>query len=174
MAIQMRRGQSADFVPEKLVPGEWAVSQDNSKIYMCVRPGVVVEIGSSASFEVLVQIAEAWAVGTKNGEPVDIADIQYNNNSKYYAEQASFDKQDTELFKNQAEDSAKDAKNSELQSEDYCNRSETAWNNVDNAMKLITPSMSVDFNTGILSYDGSFFDFILDRTNGHLKWGVAI
>lgn len=31
--------------------------------------------------------SEAWAVGTKNGEPVTSADEQYENNAKYYSEQ---------------------------------------------------------------------------------------
>lgn len=32
--------------------------------------------------------AEAWAVGTRNGIPVDSSDPTYHNNAKYYAEQA--------------------------------------------------------------------------------------
>lgn len=35
--------------------------------------------------------AEAWAVGTKGGIPVSSDDPQFNNNSKYYAEQAADD-----------------------------------------------------------------------------------
>lgn len=45
MAIQMRRGQSVDFDPSKMLPGEWAVSVDNDSqkqmVYMCFAPGVV-------------------------------------------------------------------------------------------------------------------------------------
>ena len=33
--------------------------------------------------------AEAWAVGTRNGEPVEQSDPTYQNNSKWYAEQAA-------------------------------------------------------------------------------------
>lgn len=33
--------------------------------------------------------AEAWAVGTKDGVPVDDTEPQYNNNSKYWAEQSA-------------------------------------------------------------------------------------
>lgn len=35
-----------------------------------------------------VSDAEAWAVGTRNGIPVDSSDPTYHNNAKYYAEQA--------------------------------------------------------------------------------------
>lgn len=38
---------------------------------------------------VYAQQSEAWAVGTIDGAPVESTDIQYNNYSKYYAEQAA-------------------------------------------------------------------------------------
>ena len=45
MAIQMRRGQSVDFDPTKMLTGEWAVSIDNETqkqmVYMCFAPGAV-------------------------------------------------------------------------------------------------------------------------------------
>ena len=88
MAIQMRRGNQVDFDPSKMVPGEWAISQDEQHVYMCFTTGVVTEIGSAAAILPYVYEAEAWAKGTKDGEPVSITDPQYHNNSKYYSEQA--------------------------------------------------------------------------------------
>lgn len=41
-----------------------------------------------AQAHVYAQQSEAWAVGTMDGAPVEPTDIQYNNYSKYYAEQA--------------------------------------------------------------------------------------
>ena len=49
MAIQMRRGNQVDFDPSKMVPGEWAISQDEQHVYMCFTTGVVTEIGSAAA-----------------------------------------------------------------------------------------------------------------------------
>lgn len=63
MAIQMRRGQAADFNPSKLVPGEWAVSQDNQKIYMCFNSGRVVEVGTAISGFGYIRYSE-YADGT--------------------------------------------------------------------------------------------------------------
>ena len=63
MAIQMRRGQSTDFNPSKLVPGEWAVSQDNQKVYMCFNSGQVVEIGSVIDGHGYIRYSE-YADGT--------------------------------------------------------------------------------------------------------------
>ena len=54
MAIQMRRGQSADFDPSKMLPGEWAVSIDNESqkqmVYMCFAPGVVKRMATLEDF----------------------------------------------------------------------------------------------------------------------------
>ena len=89
MAIQMRRGNKVDFNPSKMLPGEWAISQDTEQVYMCYSPGRVVEIGSASAMIPYIEEAEAWARGTKNSEPVTSSDPQFHNNSKYYSEQAS-------------------------------------------------------------------------------------
>lgn len=63
MAIQVRRGQKADFDPTKMLPGEWAVSIDsdtnNQIVWMCFRAGVVKRVGTYEDFK--RQIAEATA-----------------------------------------------------------------------------------------------------------------
>ena len=55
MAIQMRRGQKADFDPTKMLPGEWAVSIDsdtnNQIVWMCFRAGVVKRMGTYEDFK---------------------------------------------------------------------------------------------------------------------------
>lgn len=54
MAIQMRRGQSVDFDPSKMLPGEWAVSIDNESqkqmVYICFAPGVVKRMATLEDF----------------------------------------------------------------------------------------------------------------------------
>lgn len=42
--------------------------------------------------------AEAWAVGTKNGTPVESTDEQYHNNAKYYSDEASHVTDDSEAW----------------------------------------------------------------------------
>ena len=108
MAIQNRRGQSADFVASKMVPGEFAVSQDNRKLYLCFTAGNVKEIAIAEDManaisemnlameewhdevvedtEDKVEDAEAWAQGTRGGTPVPSTDPAYQHNAKYYAE----------------------------------------------------------------------------------------
>lgn len=61
MAIQMRRGLKADFDPQKMLPGEWAVSIDsetsNQIVWMCFRAGIVKRMGTYEDFK--AQIEEA-------------------------------------------------------------------------------------------------------------------
>lgn len=63
MAIQMRRGNKADFDPSKMLPGEWAVAIDsdtqNQIVWMCFRAGVVKRMGTYEDFK--EQIKEATA-----------------------------------------------------------------------------------------------------------------
>lgn len=61
MAIQVRRGQKADFDPTKMLPGEWAVSIDsdtnNQIVWMCFSAGIVKRMGTWEDFK--RQISEA-------------------------------------------------------------------------------------------------------------------
>ena len=63
MAIQMRRGNKADFDPSKMLPGEWAVAIDsdtqNQIVWMCFRAGVIKRMGTYEDFK--EQIREATA-----------------------------------------------------------------------------------------------------------------
>ena len=62
MAIQVRRGQHKDFNPDKLLPGEWAVSLDARSIYMCIAAGDVLRIATYNAFEEdLAEIEEILA-----------------------------------------------------------------------------------------------------------------
>ena len=51
MAIQVRRGNEADFDASKMLPGEWAVSLDTKYVRMCFAPGIVLRMASYESFE---------------------------------------------------------------------------------------------------------------------------
>lgn len=59
--IQMRRDQKVKFDPDKMSPGEWAVSIDSNQkdqwIWMCFAPGVAKRLGTYEDFH--DQIEEA-------------------------------------------------------------------------------------------------------------------
>lgn len=52
MAIQSRRGKQVDFDPDKMLPGEWAVSLDTKEIYMCFVAG---DVRRMATYEEMVE-----------------------------------------------------------------------------------------------------------------------
>ena len=114
MAIQVRRGNYADLDTSKLVQGEPFTTLDNAPngtpfVGMTIAPNQVVRL---ATYDELTDIktdceqarddaqasassaadsesnAEAWAVGERGGQPVPSSDVTYENNSKYYADQA--------------------------------------------------------------------------------------
>lgn len=102
--IQNRRGVEEKFDPDQMTAGEWAVSTDSKKVWMCFMPGLVLRMATYEAFEkdmeeiraILVEaqdiqlaiqtwfkLAESYAhggTGAREGEETD--------NAKYYAEQA--------------------------------------------------------------------------------------
>lgn len=49
--ILMRRGQEVNFDPNKMMPGEWAVSLDSKFVRMCFSPGVCIRMATYEAFE---------------------------------------------------------------------------------------------------------------------------
>lgn len=68
---------------------------------------------SATSAEQSDQQAEAWAVGTKNGVPVESGDPEYQNNAKYYGELSTSNAQAAHNSEINAKDSETKAKTSE-------------------------------------------------------------
>ena len=114
MAIQERRGNYADLDKSKLVAGEPFICLDtdpNGEYYagIAVAPNQVMRL---ANYDSLLDVkidceqyrddaqasataaadsesnSEAWAVGQRGGTDVPSTDPTYENNSKYYSEQA--------------------------------------------------------------------------------------
>ena len=66
-------------------------------------------ISAKDTAENKAQIAEAWAVGQKDGTDVPSTDETYHNNAKYYSEQADIAKTDAETARDAAAQSASEA-----------------------------------------------------------------
>lgn len=49
--IQMRRGAEQSFDPDQMTAGEWAVSTDSKKVWMCFAPGIVRRMATYEGFE---------------------------------------------------------------------------------------------------------------------------
>ena len=72
----------------KVLPSDWKLDDDES-INATLAQQLQASIDNIIAYFTQLKDAEAWAVGTIFGVPVDQSDERYHNNSKYYAEQAS-------------------------------------------------------------------------------------
>ena len=74
MAIQMRRGQLANYDKSKMLPGEWGISidndSDNQKAFISFAPGVSKEVMmvEDAEEQIAVATAEAIDMATEEAE----------------------------------------------------------------------------------------------------------
>ena len=55
MAIKVRRGLKEEFIPAKLLPGEFAVATDTGAAWYCYNAGKVIQIATSEDITVLRQ-----------------------------------------------------------------------------------------------------------------------
>lgn len=95
--------------------------------------------------------AEAWATGKRQGTDVPDTDPTYENNSEYYAGQAS------------------NSASSALQTKGEC---EDILEQVQQASDKFV--FAVDFTTGLLMYnDTAVYNFEINTTTGNLEWEVV-
>lgn len=97
--ILMRRGQEVNFDPDKMSPGEWAVSLDTRYVRMCFAPGICVRMATYEAFEAdleeIQQIIEECrtideAVTRINDEITDKAEAvaEYTEQARQYRDEA--------------------------------------------------------------------------------------
>lgn len=99
---------------------------DNAKFY-CEKAEYYYQ-----QFYINSTAAEAWAVGTRDGAPVDSEDETYHNNSKWYASESSY----------------------------YYNNNVTIAEELDRKLGLVT--FEVDGDGYLLYSDNSAFSFVVD------------
>lgn len=155
--IQMRRGAEENFDPDQMTAGEWAVSTDSKKVWMCFQPGFVLRMATYEAFEkdmeeirqILVEaqdiqaaieawnyLAESYAhggTGKREGEDTD--------NAKYYSEQSKI-------------------------SADY---SVSAAEEINKKLKI--SDFGIDDNGNLVYTDNTEYIFSIDN-NGMLNWEV--
>lgn len=181
--IQMRYGLEADLKPDQLVTGEWAVSTDTKKIWMCFRPGLVLRMATYEAFEQdmreiqlilatcqniqaaverFMQLAEqhasqaeTWSATSKSWAVggTGTREGEDTDNSKYYSEQS---KNEADRAKEEADRAAAIA-GIDIDSE----LSETSANPVQN--KVITAALKdIDISDKLetVAFSGSYNDLL--------------
>ncbi len=151
--IQMRNGMEENFDPDQMTTGEWAVSTDSKKVWMCFRPGLVFRMATYESFEKDMEEIRVILVETK--------DIQ-KAIEKWYKLAESYTHGGTGERDGEETDNAKY----------YYEQSKMYSDAAENAIDLSRPNFFVDLETGHLLYEGGKFDF--EVKNGHLLWGTTL
>lgn len=147
MAIQTRRGNFADLDTSRLVSGEPFITLDkhDGDYYVGVAINPTTHV-RLASWANLVDIRQSCQ---------DFAD----------------DAQDSANEAKTSEDNALISENNAKASEDNCAE---FWQQMKDAIDRVSPSFEIDFATGHIIYNGSFFDMNLNKSNGHLEWRLAV
>lgn len=124
MAIQMRRGSASDWMPGKMVAGEWGIILDDKKVFITFAPGDVKQLMTVE--DAIVQLEQAIQTATAEAEG-------YATSASTSASASETSAQNSEYFANAAAESATNAyasednaKLSENNAKDYSNDSE-AW-----------------------------------------------
>lgn len=107
--ILVRRGDEINYDPEKLMPGEWALSTDKKIVRICVSPGEVIRMATYDAFEEdMKKIEEILAtcqsiqeavirINTEISQKAD-AVAEYTAQAKQYRDEAKQFRDEAETF----------------------------------------------------------------------------
>ena len=110
--------------------------------YISTLTGVQMD---SALLDMAEHKSEAWAVGERNGVAVPSGDATYQNNARYYAQQAQSIKDECDVVLDEVIAGANQV------------------------------TFTVDFITGELMYSSNaIYNFEINTTTGNLEWEVVV
>ena len=164
MAIQVRRGNYADLDTSKLVAGEPFVTLDETPtggyfVGMAIGASNVVRL---ATYDDLTDIKEdcEQARDEAVASAEDAADSESNAEAWAVGERGGTPVPSTDdTYHNN--------------SKYYAGLAEDAWDNIDDAVQFLTPTVTINYTTGELEYSGSQILFWIDQTSGNLMWNVV-
>ena len=184
--IQMRKGREEDFAPDQMTSGEWAVSTDTRKVWMCFTPGLVLRMATYEAFEqdmqeiqsILLECQDIQAAVKKFEQLAEqhknkaeqyseiskswaigeggVRDDESENNSKYFSEKSKVYSDISKMYLGKVEQAA-----------------DEAIGKLDEATKENVPGFQMDLSTGHLMYEGGRFMFQVNK-EGHLEWGLSV
>lgn len=175
--IQMRRGAEEFFDPDQMTEGEWAVSTDSKKVWMCFRPGLVLRMATYEAFEEDMKIVrqilkECQDIQVAVEEFVKLAEQHENHAEMYSKDSKSWAVGGTGIREGEDTDNSKYYSE---QSKKYLDETkQVASDTVDEIINAIGGEpieFHIDIETGYLYYTGSTFIFSLS-VDGNLLWGV--
>lgn len=117
MAIKMRRGNRADFIPSKMVAGEWGVVLDDKQVWITFAPGDCKQLMTTQ--DAAEQLRQAITVATAEAEGYADDAEGFANNAETSATNASTSETNAQTYANNAKASETKAKTSETNANGY-------------------------------------------------------
>ena len=134
--MQMRRGNEADFDPDKMTPGEWAVSLDKKYVRMCFSPGVCVRMATYDAFEKdMAAIQDILAECQTIEQAVTLINTQISANAKAVAENTSNAKTYMETASSKANEASGYAQTASSKAVEALQSANSAANSMETATK---------------------------------------
>ena len=164
MGIQVRRGNYADLDTSKLVPGEPFVTLDEVPtggyfVGMTIAPNNVVRL---ATHDDLTDIKTDCEQARDEAVASASSAATSESNAEAWA-----------VGQRSGTDVPSTDPTYENNSKYYAGLAEDAWDNIDDAVQFLTPTVTIDFTTGQLMYSGSQLVFWIDSATGLLNWNVV-
>jgi len=163
MAIQERRGNYSDLDTSRLVQGEPFVTLDkvDGDYYagIAIAPNNVIRF---ATWDNLVDIRTDCEQYRDEAEASKDAAADSESNAEAWAvgERGGSPVPSTDVTY-------------ENNSKYYAELAQDAWEDVDDAVSRVLPTVSIDFTTGMLLIDGTSLYFGIDQATGNLTFGFT-
>lgn len=147
MAIQMRRGNYADFDASRMVAGEFGVCLDNGYVFVTLSAGNCVKLGTADTIDEALQQA-----------------LDYVNQCNAVLEETKTVRDNTSGYEELARTSADNA-------EESYQSTLSIKADIDEAIEQTVPEFEMDWETGELKYTGNAFTLYTDDS-GMLHWAL--
>lgn len=150
MAIKMRRGREADFDPNKMSVGEWAVSLDTQYVRMCFAPGVCLRMATYESFERDMETVRAILVDMGN---IKLATEAFMNLAQQHANTAEEWSKTSKSWSDTSKGWSDTSKTYSRESRDYANSS----NSFATQSKLFSQVSEASYNAMFNLVEGGYY-----------------
>lgn len=171
MAIKVRRGNYADLDKSRLVAGEPFTTLDRLPdgdyyVGMTIAPNNTVRLATWTNLETVLEECHDYAEAAEDSK--DAAAISETN-----AENSALDSEAWAVGQKDGTDVPSTDPRYENNSKYYAELAGDYWDDVYDAVNRVTPTVSIDFNTGMLLIDGTSLYFGINQTTGFLEFGFT-
>ena len=172
MAIQVRRGNYADLQKGRLVAGEPVTSLDllpdgDYYIGMTIAPNNVVRLATWTNLETVLQDCHNYADAAEDSK--DAAAVSETN-----AENSALDSEAWAVGQKNGTDVPSTDPRYENNSKYYSELAGEYWDDVHDAVERVTPTVTMNFNTGHLEITGTSLTFSINPTSGQLEFAFSV